>query len=200
MLSPHQFVERWQAEVVAKSACPDEQLVTLPSRDVAGFPLLPETARRFLSEAGLPNSCPPCLAFDDLSDGLRHLWEVFSPGQWKHEEKQGLEHYALIGSDGAGDPICIDERDGRVIFLDHELLFDPNSEESRLKFINSSVEQLAESLLIVGTIASNGVLDAIKAIDEAAVAGGTFWSYEAMDLDDDNVDEEIPTKPWWRFW
>src|SRR5215204_4808602 len=133
MLTPFQFVERWQAEVVPKSACADEPLARLPCRGMARFPLLPGTARQFLSEAGLPKSCAPCLTFDDLTDGLRHLWEVFSPSQWRQEEKRRLEHYGLIGSDGAGDPICIDERDGRVIILNHELLFDPSSEETRVR-------------------------------------------------------------------
>src|SRR5947207_4340164 len=100
MLMPYQFIERWQAEVVAKSAFPDTyELVTISAHRFIGFPLLPETARRFLTEAGLPQSCRPCLIFDDLTQGLRHLWEVFSPRQWKHEERRGLEHYGMIGSD-----------------------------------------------------------------------------------------------------
>jgi hypothetical protein len=201
MLTPDQFVERWLAEVVATSAFPEtDKLVTLPSHRVAEFPLLPETARHFLTQAGLPQSCAPCLTFDDLTDGLRHLWEVFSPGQWTPEERQGLEHYGVIGSDGAGNPICVDEREGRVVLVEHELLFDPKSEERRVTFVNSSIAQLAESLFLVSTLPSSSRLEAIEQIDKAAAAKATFWSYEAIDLRDDCVDEERQTTPWWKFW
>jgi hypothetical protein len=200
MLSPRQFVLRWQEEVVATNADSDDQLVDLPSHRAADLPLIPETARRFLVEAGLPQSCAPCLTFGDLTHGLQYLWDVFSPGQWRPEEMQGLAHYGLIGSDGAGNPICIDERDGRVILIDHELLFDPKSEERRVTFVNSSIAQLAESLLLVNTLPSSAQLEAIKQIDEAAVAEGAFWSYEAMDFPGDDVDEEIVTRPWWKIW
>src|SRR3954469_2514167 len=109
MLTPSQFVERWDSEILAKRADPDDcALATLPSRNVTDFPRLPETARQFLAEAGLPKSCAPCLSFDHLAHGLRPIWDVFSPGQGKPEEKQGLEHYAMIGFDGSGNPICVD--------------------------------------------------------------------------------------------
>jgi hypothetical protein len=200
MLTPNQFVQRWHSEILAKRADrDDEQLATLPSRDVGDFPRLPEAARQFLAEAGLPKSCAPFLSFDDLAHGLRHVWHVFSPGQWKPEEKHGLENYAMIGSDGSGNPICVDERDGRIVAIEHELLFSTSAGERRVMFVNSSVAQLAQCLLLVAAHASNTGLEAIKQIDESAAAPGTFWSYETMDFEDQNLDE-LSTKPWWKFW
>jgi hypothetical protein len=200
MLTPNQFVRRWHSEILAKSANPDdEQLATLPSRNVTDFPLLPETARQFLAEAGLPKSCAPCLSFDDLANGLRHVWDVFSPGQWKPEEKQGFENYAMIGFDGSDNPICVDERDGRIVSIEHELLFTTNAVERRVMFVNSSLAQLAECLLLVATHPSNAGLQAIKQIDEPAAAKGTFWSYEATELEDHSLDV-FRIKPWWKFW
>ena len=200
MLTPNQFVRRWHSEVLATSADPDdEQLATIPSRNINDFPRLPEITRKFLAEAGLPRSCAPCLSFDDLACGLRHVWDVFSPGQWKPEEKQGLENYAMIGFDGSDNPICVDERDGQIVAIEHELLFNKNAVERRLMFVNSSVAQLAECLLLVATHPKDAGLEAIKKIDEAAAVDGTFWSYESMDLEDQRLDERSK-KPWWKFW
>lgn len=200
MLTPNQFVQRWHSEILAKRADPDdEQLATLPSRDVADFPRLPEAARQFLAEAGLPKSCAPFLSFDDLAHGLRHVWDVFSPGQWKPEEKHGLENYALIGSDGSGNPICVDERDGRIVAIEHELLFTTNAGERRVMFVNSSAAQLAECLLLVAAHPRNTGLEAIKQIDESAAVQGAFWSFETVDSEDHNLDV-LSKKPWWKFW
>jgi hypothetical protein len=198
MLTPNQFVQRWRSEILAKRADGnDEQLATLPSRDIPDFPLLPETARKFLAESGLPKSCAPFLSFDDLAHGLRHVWDVFSPGQWKPEEKTGLENYAMIGFDGSDNPICVDERDGQIVAIEHELLFTTNAGKRRVTFVNSSVAQLAECLLLVATHPSNTGLEAIKQIDEPAAAQGAFWSYEAMNVEDH---DELSKKLWWKFW
>src|SRR5688572_26384840 len=103
MLTPDQFATRWQRDVAATSAAPEhDELVKAPRELIAGRPLTDES-RRFLTEAGLPASCAPCLMFDDLAHGLRRLWEVFSPVLWTPDEKRGLEHYGVIGSDGSGN-------------------------------------------------------------------------------------------------
>ena len=132
MLSPNQFKERWQADVVVREPLIDDlQLVAVPAERLA--PLrLPQAAREFLAEAGLPRACAPFLCFEEVSKGLPRLWEVFAPGQWQPHEKAGLEHYLMIGSDGGGNPFCIDERDGKVVMLDHELLFDLKKRDKRV--------------------------------------------------------------------
>jgi SUKH-4 immunity protein of toxin-antitoxin system len=201
MLTPHEFAYRWQREVVAKSAVPDsDRLVTAPRDLIVGVSISDE-ARRFLTEAGLPYSCAPCLAFDEVAQGLQRLWEVFAPGQWKPNEKHGLEHYGLIGFDGSGNPICLDERTGHVVLIDHELLFDPDAREDTIMFVNSSLRQLCECLLAVNALPSAEQLAAIKQIDEPAAAKRTFWHYEAISRpDDDTGVERVPSKPWWKFW
>jgi hypothetical protein len=199
MLTPDQFIARWQEEVATKITG-DEGLVTAPPELVAACPLTEQT-RRFLIEAGLPKSCAPCLTFDELADGLQRLWDVYSPGQWAPNEKLELEHYGLIGSDSSGNPICVDERDGRVVLLDHELLFDVRHRESRIMLVNSSVCQLAESLLAVNSLPSAVRPEALERIDEPAMAKGTFWFDEALDLPDNaNCGAGIQIRPWWKFW
>src|SRR6266702_4694202 len=123
MLTPEQFSLRWRSEVVAKDSIPEDvKLLTAPAQQLASV-RLPESARRFLAEAGLPKGCAPFLGFEEVGKGLPRIWERYSPGQWRPEEKAGLEHYLLIGyDDEAGNPICVDERDGRVFVVEPERL------------------------------------------------------------------------------
>jgi hypothetical protein len=80
----------------------------------------------------------------------------------------------MIGSDGAGNPICVEKGTGAVVLLDHEDWFRTR------QFINSSVRQLAECLLAyMGEQDPDRFRAAIKAIDSAAIAEGTFWWHEA---------------------
>jgi hypothetical protein len=166
---------------------------------VAGASLSGE-ARKFLTEAGLPESCAPCLTFDEVALGLRRIWDVFAPGQWKPEEKDGLEHFGLIGSDGAGNPICLDERRGQVVLVDHEVLFDRHARDASIMFINSSIRQLCECLLVVNARPNSKNMGAIKEIDEPAAAKGAFWSYEVPNRRDDGGEEYVGSNPWWKFW
>jgi SUKH-4 immunity protein len=204
MLTPAQFVARWQAEVVANDSLPNEARLIVAPRERLALQL-PERARNFLTEAGLPKSCAPCLTFDDLAHGLRRIWEVYSPRpEWTAEQREGLESYGMIGCDGNGSPICVDEWDGRVVVVDHELLFDRRYKDRRVMFMNSSVAQLAESLLIVHTLAKQARLDALRQIDPSAVADGAFWSYEATNTppydDAKPSNQNAQRKPWWKFW
>jgi hypothetical protein len=114
--------------------------------------------------------------------GLPRLWEVFSPGQWQPKEKTGLEHYLLIGfDDDAGNPICIDEQDGKVVSIEHELLFDPKAGDRRVKFVNSSVLKLAECLLAYQRGSSQTFRPLVQEIDEAALKKGAFWTNRSPD-------------------
>src|SRR5690349_19016276 len=115
MLTPEQFSARWRSEVVAKDSVPgDLELLTVsPERPASGS--LSEPARQFLAKAGLPRGCAPCLCFEEVGKGLPKLWEVFAPGQWDEKEKTSLQHYLLLGSDGSGNPICVDTRDQRIV-------------------------------------------------------------------------------------
>ena len=106
------------------------------------------------------------------------LWDVFAPGQWQRSEQTGLEHYLMIGSDGAGNPFCVDERDGKVVMLDHELLFDVKRRDKRTMFVNSSIPQLAESLLVYQNYDDDTCRQAIEQIDPPAIQKGAFWRYQ----------------------
>src|SRR5688572_32911819 len=99
MLTPAQFSLRWQSEVLARESVPgDGKLLTLPAQELASV-RLPEAARQFLREAGLPKACAPFLSFEEVGEGLPRIWERYSPGQWRPKEKSVFEHYLLLGSD-----------------------------------------------------------------------------------------------------
>ena len=196
MITPKEFAARWQAEVVEALEAPDEvkdqlredlKLVTPPPERLTAL-RIPEDARQFLAEAGLPKSCGPFLTFEEVAQGLPRLWEVYSPGQWTARELVPMEPYLMLGSEGAGDPICLDERDGRVVLLDHEIHF----REVRA-FVNCSLPQLAESLLIYETVPAESRSEELRRIDPPAVEKGAFWWHETRL-------ETQRKKPWWKLW
>jgi hypothetical protein len=203
MLTPEQFTSRWQSEVVAKDTLPEDvKLLTLPAQRLATCKI-PDSARQFLVEAGLPNACAPFLGFEEVGKGLPRIWERYAPGQWQPDEKIGLEHYVLIGyEDNAGNPICLDELDGRVVTVEHELLFDPRARERRIMFVNSSIPQLAECLLLYQTSSPQDRLAALAQIDPPAIRKGAFWFAVAPhDVQKDHAEAAgSHTKPWWKFW
>ena len=193
MLTPSEFARRWQAEVVARSKLPDDlRLVTAPlGFDATG---LAEGARRFLVEAGLPESCAPFVGFKDVGRGLPRISDVYSPGRWTAEDTGRVAHFRMIGGDGAGNPLCVDVRDGRVVLVDHEDRF------RTTQFMNSSVEHLAECLLAYHTTPQTHRRAALHGIDPAAVEDGAFWFHETS-ADNQSAPVETPrAKPWWRFW
>ena len=203
MLTPAQFTLRWQSEVLARQSLPeDAKLLTLPAQQLASV-RLPEAACRFLREAGLPKACAPFLSFEEVGEGLPRIWERYSPGQWHPEERAVFEHYLLLGSDDdAGNPLCIDERDGRVISVEHELLFDPRARTSGTTFVNSGIPELAECLLVFHTTSPPALVDALRRVDPPAVGPGAFWSCQTIPR------REIGGKVWaaltrplrWKFW
>ena len=85
----------------------------------------------------------------------------------------------MIGSDGAGNPICVEEGFGVVVLLDHEDRF-----RSR-QFVNSSVGQLADCLLAyMGERQTEQFRAAVLSIDAEALAEGSFWCHEAAGVGD----------------
>src|SRR3954469_17592665 len=145
-MSDANFRARWESLLLKKSIPESLTLVRAPS--VAALERISAAARTFLTETGLPKSAAPCLIFEEVGKGLPKLWEVYSPQpEWKPEEKKAVEPYLMMGSDGAGSPICANERDETIVLLDHELLFTPRQLLKRVMFMNTSVSQLAECLL-----------------------------------------------------
>jgi len=125
----------------------------------------------------LPAVAAPCLTFD-RADRPRPIWEVFGiPSQWSQAEREHLAPYRVIGSDGAGNPICVEQGTGAVVLLDHEDRFRTRH------FVNSSVRQLAECLLAyMGEEQPERLLAALQAIDPTAVAERSFWWHEIAGL------------------
>ena len=180
MISPNEFVEKWKAIW-------EEEPIKF-SVDTLEDVELDEEAKKFLIEAGLPDSAAPSLSFHA---GLTSICEEFGV-------EEDYSSYKYFGSTGWGDPICLYEDDGSIVYLDHE----ENLEYETL--INSSIPQLAESLLayaqlIEETKKENGddafldnniperlknwIFEELKRIDPVALEDG-FWKAELESLDE----------------
>lgn len=95
-----------------------DRLETYPLSALQGI-AIPEDPRSFLLHVGLPNTVSTVCQLDDPA----------------------YNRYRVIGFNGSGDPICLDEREaGEVVYLNHD-------DHCRRIFINKTVLQLAESLL-----------------------------------------------------
>ena len=129
-----------------------------------------ERDRRLLSEVGFPSESAPFLTFGQPGqEPFRPISQVI--GRLTDE----FDNYRLFGGTGSGDPICIDETDGTVVYLNHDL-------EMKRVFMNSSISQLAETLcLLAEAMHSNRSIEFILElgrIDGAAVGEDTMWSNE----------------------
>ncbi len=181
MISPNEFVKQW------KSIWVEEPIKF--SADTLEDLEIDKEAKKFLMEAGLPDSAAPSLSF---SVGMPSICE-------KYGMEEEYSSYKYIGSTGWGDPICLYEDDGSIVYLDHE----ENLEYQT--FINSSILQLAESLLVYAqliqeTQKENGddafldnniperlkkwIFEELKRIDPPAVEDG-FWKAELESLDEE---------------
>ncbi|WJE50796.1 SUKH-4 family immunity protein [Bacillus cereus] len=141
MISPKEFCDRWNEK--------RDGPLNKVDRDMLQHTNLSSDTRRFLSEAGLPASAAPFIEFDNATEPMQNVNQKFGmPIDFKS--------YWYIGTTGSGDPLCIDEGTNKVVYLHH----DNNYEEI---FINSSIHQFAESLLLFS-----------KLIDEAIHLNGEF--------------------------
>ena len=133
-------------------------------------------------ELRLPLSAAPFLGFAEFAKQPR-IWEVFgNPERWPNDERHRLGEIRMIGSDGAGNPICIRETDGTIQLLDHEDNF------HTVTFVNSSIPHLAECLLsFMGERDPTRFRSAVLAIDAAAMGEKTFWWHEANFIQSDEA-------------
>lgn len=131
-------------------------------------------------ESVLPSEAAPCLTFDD-AESMPALWDVFGPTDaWLAEDKKRLANYRMIGSDGAGNPICVDSASGEIRLLDHEGHF------RTTQFVNSGIAQLAECLLsYMGEKDASAFRAAIRKLDPQADQEGSFWVHEAAGIGQD---------------
>ena len=136
----------------------------------------PDIGIQFVACGGdvLPDSAAPSLDFARAA-APAPIWEVYGRGShWSHAERERLAAYRVIGSDGAGNPICVDRDSGAVVLLDHEDGFRTR------QFVNGTVAQLAESLLAyMGERDPEQFRSAVNRIDLDALAEGAFWWHEA---------------------
>ncbi len=185
-LSPDEFRTCWCYEE-------DEMLHPFPADSIAGLALSDES-RAFLITAGLPDSAAPFLEF--RVPGVGPLRSVTA--EWPQAAEIGdFSQNYVIGFDSSGDPICL--ADGQIVVLNCDNCF------QRL-FLNSSIPQLAESLLVYrqfvyDTQERNGedawldgdipedllknIHDELLRIDPAAVQPDRFWSFEMERLQED---------------
>lgn len=168
-----------------------EKLFKFDMHDLSGRGLNEETAD-FLSNVGLPTSAAPFLSFAGESE--KKLSSIFNTFE---TEEDSHKYFLSIGSDGAGDPICIAlQNECQVVTLNHEEDFEPT-------FMNSSVRELFQFLtlykrFVEEIIRENGedaFLDAnftdssyeelkkaMEAADNKALRNNSFWAQELAQL------------------
>jgi hypothetical protein len=125
----------------------------------------------------LPCDAAPCLTFEDAASP-RRVWEQFGASRdWSKADRARLASYLAIGSDGAGNPICIDETTGAIWLLEHENHFQSS------QFVNSNISHLAESLLAyMGEDEPERFRQAVAELDRPAMESNTFWWQEAATI------------------
>ncbi|QDU87801.1 hypothetical protein Pla175_11680 [Pirellulimonas nuda] len=187
-ISPTDFRNRWCDD-------DDESLVSYPADSLVDV-AVPEEHRVFLAAAGLPDSAAPFLDFAGPNNGIvqtaADLWKL----------PPAFDRYRVIGSNGSGDPLCIDESaGGQIVYLNHDCDF-------RRVVMNSSVIHLAESLLafrhvVRETQQQNGedayldghiatdlqawLRNELSQIDPLALQEDGFWCGELESMRDDET-------------
>src|SRR5262245_13855378 len=103
MLAPTDFVAGWGAD----------RLVCFPLKAVDRLSLVAED-KAFLVQAGLPADAAPFLSF-----GAPKSTELPTVAD-QYGISAEFRRYRVIGSDGSGNPIAVDEQSlGEVVCLDH---------------------------------------------------------------------------------
>jgi hypothetical protein len=145
-----------------------------------------ELTQNFLIDFGLPESAAPFVSFDRKE--LHTIHQIYET-----DDNQN-KFYVEIGSDGAGDPICIDtSANCQIVALDHENNF-------AKRYVNASIKELFIFLSLYkefgeelqnqrgeqAFIDSNftdeeleELFSKLKAVDKRALDDdSTFWSIE----------------------
>lgn len=181
-MTVNDFTSRWDAvvkEAQAKAeaagvpgAADDLRLVKAVSA-ILDTPSFPPDAARFLVEAGLPGSCAPFLTFDAVARGPLPLVQYYGAHQFRPSDLARLVPFYVLGSDSAGNPLCLDSaRGGEIVMLDHEDRFQART------FIASSVVTLADALLVVHTIPHEDSVEHVRVFDPRAAEQSAFLPTE----------------------
>lgn len=176
-MKPNEFVARWTAETIRQGQHhEDRQLITAP-RQLLHTGNFPDEARQFLVDAGLPKSCIPFLSFNDVAQGPRPLVELYGQHNIAANDSVRLAGFYVLGSDGAGNPICLDpSQAGAIVLLDHEDRFRTSI------FVTSSVMALAEALLLFHTVPLTELIEQLRRLDPPAAEATAFFPQEVAML------------------
>lgn len=178
MISPEEFLDKWNSVTYG--------LVNYDDDTINLFSLNRET-KEFLIKAGLPESAPPFLTFESsTSGGGIRLTE-------KNKDLGSIYNkFIYFGYTGNGYPVCINESNSEVVYIDYD-----NEDNSII--VNSTLAKFAECLLIyvefiklvksvngrrayIEKNVTKDLLDWIssklKHIDEATLIEGGFWEEE----------------------
>lgn len=185
-MNANDFSSRWDAvvrQVRAKAdaagipeIADDLQLVrAVPA--ILDTPPFPPDAARFLVAAGLPRSCAPFLSFEAVARGPLPLVQYYGARQYRPSDLSHLAPFYVLGSDGAGNPLCLDSaHGGEIVMLDHEDRFQTRT------FIASSVATLAKALLLVHTIPHADFVEHLRVFDPRAAEQTAFLPAEVAML------------------
>ncbi len=172
------FKTRWNSEVVRRFAeelaeiAEDLGLVAAPEALLDRRIFSDQTAR-FLIDAGLPDGCAPFVSFRDVAKGPQSLVECYGAHQFQPSDLLRLASFYVLGSDGAGNPLCVDcGRNEQVVMLDHEDRFRTQT------FVASSVATLAEALLIANTVPHRDFVEHLRRCDPPAAEKSAFLPRE----------------------
>jgi hypothetical protein len=169
--------KRAEAEAAGVPEVADDLLLVTAPSAIRDSPSLPADAARFLVEVGLPRSCAPFLAFDDVARGPLSLVAFYGSHQFSPADLARLASFYVVGSDGGGNPLCLDSaHGGEIVMLDHEDGFRTRT------LVASSVETLAEALLLVQTAPHAEFAARLRAFDPRAAEPSAFLPTEVSML------------------
>lgn len=154
----------------------------LPDGD---YPFLNDDELQLLHEIGLPQSCSS-FTLDGVEDGMPRVDEVYGPNDeqlWSRIGRDSVARFRMLGDDSSGNPIVLDVETHEIVLLDHEGDFKP------FDFVNSSIAQLMESLLVFTKVESDApevdvekLRAALHFIDSQVTEKQGHWFTSAADL------------------
>ncbi|SFB99344.1 SUKH-4 immunity protein [Bacillus sp. OV322] len=178
MISPQDFLDDWNKDLYG--------LINYDEKIIKSFTLSQET-KDFLIEAGFPESAPPFLTFESAVNGGGEKLIKRNNKLSKMYDK-----FIYFGFTGSGYPICIDESNSELVYIDYD-------NENKVVLINSTITKFAEALLVYVDFikkvkAVNGrrayleknatkdllewISGALQKIDAISLTEGAFWEEE----------------------
>lgn len=165
--------KRVKAQVEGVPEIAEDLLLVSAPRELLTVPSFPAASAHFLVEAGLPRSCAPFLSFDAIASGPPPIIQYYGVHQFHSADLSRLSQFYVIGSDSAGNPLCVDSaHDGEVVMLDHEDRFRTRT------LVASSVTTLAQALLTLYTVPHAEFVTHLRRFDPRAADESAFLPAE----------------------